>query len=433
MRVCFIWLMSRLKLDFWCALKLKINGKIFVGYAKREGWTGKLPWLRLSSPKALGQHVKTALRIGIVVGCTYPVIGGTELASFKVAKKLVEQGHEVVMVTRFSEGFGANVIEQMNKYDEYMDGKLKIYRAGVLPIMVGRFLSHTFKAFTVMWKNPPDLIIAFTLMPYGFSAMIVRYLLALTRLKSVPVIVWGRGNDIFITPKRKDLVGWLTRRLLGIVFRAKVVLAQSPAMKEEFIKYGCKKEKIRVIGNAIDVERYTKIPRKPVRNTVIFVGAARPEKGLSYLISAINRIPQAKLIVVGGWGEEEKTCKDLAGGNATFVGKAKPEEVPNYLAKAEIFCQPSLSEGFPNSTLEAMAMGLPIIASNVGGLPYILGEAGILVPPKDVDALEKAINHLLSDEDLRRQLSSLSLERVKRFSWSVVMDKLMGVIKEVLE
>jgi len=374
------------------------------------------------------------MKILILVGYTYPVVGGTEIASFNIATHLAQRGHEVTLVARYSAGLRSDVITQigeMKSYEELFDGKLKIYRVKRLPTMGGRFLSQTFRSFLLSWHKPPDAILGLTLMPTCFSAMVIKYLLMITRLKRIPVIAWGRGSDVFVTPSRKDLIGLLTRKLLKFVFRADVVLAQTPVMLETLVKKGCKKEKIKILGNGIDLSNYNNFRTELKNRTIIYVGGARPAKGLLYLISAMNQIKDVKLVVVGGWGEQKYAAKALAESNTLFAGAVSNDTVPCFLKEASCFVLPSISEGFSNSLLEAMATGLPVIATKVGGNPYVLSDAGILVPPKDDEALRKEIVKLFNDHKMLEEYSKRSLERVKLFSWDVIINQLENIMQEV--
>lgn len=370
------------------------------------------------------------MRILIVIGYLYPVIGGTEITGYEVAKRLALRGHNVTVVTRYSLGFRPGVIrhvkDEMEQHEKLCDGRLKIHRIKMLPTMEGRFLSHTLSTFRIAWRHPPDVILGFTLMPHAFSAMLVKYLLLLTRFKRVPVIIWGRGSDVFVTPERRDIVGMITRFFFKVVFRADLILAQTPAMKKTLVSnYGCDPEKIEILGNGVDLNHFS--PSKLTGKNVIFVGGARPAKGLPYLIKAVNQMPNTSLLVVGGWGEESELCKAMAKENVEFIGAVHPSKVPDYLNKASIFCLPSLSEGFPNAVLEAMASGLPIVATKVGGVPYVVGDTGILVPPRDVEALKKALA-FFSKKSKRKEYQKKSLQRVKLFTWERVIGKLQSFI-----
>jgi glycosyltransferase involved in cell wall biosynthesis len=374
------------------------------------------------------------MRILIIIGYLYPVLGGTEWAGYNIARLLASRGHEVVVITRYSMGFRRGTIEHiapLKSYEEAFDGRLRIFRMRSLPTMYGRALSDIFHAYRIGWRWRPDIILAFTLMPYAFSAIVVKHLFRLTHLKDIPVMGWGRGSDVMVTPRRGDVVGAISRILLPIVFQGDMILAQTPAMKEILIGYGCRPSKIRILGNGVDLESF-QISDGGDGRTVLYVGSARPAKGLPYLVRAVNDLPQVRLIVLGGWGEEGDLCRSLAKENTEFVGKVPPSKVRDYLAKASIFCLPSLSEGFPNALLEAMAAGLPIVATRVGGIPYILGDSGILVPPRDTASLREALKCLLDDPGRRREYGRRALERAQHFSWDRVVDELEGMMKKIL-
>ena len=125
---------------------------------------------------------------------------------------------------------------------------------------------------------------------------------------------------------------------------------------------------------------------------IIFVGALRPVKGVRYLIEAMKVIIDenrtTKLFIIGD-GVERESLERLVeklglGDHVNFIGKVPNERVPEYMIASDVFVLPSLSEGFPVTILEAMASGLPIVATNVGGLPEIIkeNENGFLVKQK---------------------------------------------------
>ena len=182
------------------------------------------------------------MRILILIGYLYPVLGGTEWAGYNVSRLLALRGHEVTVVTRYSLGFRRGVIEHIrtpSPYEEGFDGRLRIFRLKPLPTMYGRTLSDIIYTYKVGLGWRPDIILTFTLMPYAFSAMVVKHLLHITSLRDIPVIAWGRGSDVMVTPGRRDIIGATARFFLPLVFQADIVLAQTPAMKEVLIRYGC--------------------------------------------------------------------------------------------------------------------------------------------------------------------------------------------------
>jgi len=100
---------------------------------------------------------------------------------------------------------------------------------------------------------------------------------------------------------------------------------------------------------------------------------------------------------------------------------------------AHVFIYPSLYEGFGLPALEAMACGTPVVASNQSSLPEVLGQAGLLVDPRDVEAIAEAISEVLADETLHQQLSQAGRRRAAQFTWDKVATALLDVYQTVLE
>ncbi len=369
------------------------------------------------------------MKITILTGQLYPIIGGTELASWNTARELAKRGHEVTVISRLVSSPNVARAGKEKPYNEYFGGKLIFYRTRSFQFFGGGFLTQTLVAFKKMWRHPPDVMLAFTLIPIAFSAVLVKYLLMLFRFKRVSVVAWGRGSDVLRILEMSMLKRALVRFMYRFVRRSDLILVLTPVMKEKLAEFGCEPEKIRILGNAIDLSLYHP-PEKRPQNTVLYVGGARREKGLTYLISAVNQMPKVKMTVVGGWGEEHHKCKKMAKRNIKFVGTIPPQRVKDHMAKATVLALPSLSEGFGIVLLEAMAMGLPIVASDVGGIPYVLGDAGLLVPPGNVDELRKALVAVLSNKRLQMSLSKKGLVQVQRFGLVAHIEKLVQFLEE---
>jgi len=221
-------------------------------------------------------------------------------------------------------------------------------------------------------------------------------------------------------------------------------------MKREIQKI-CSRH-IFVIPNGIDFSRFSGLSREKARGElhinpdtriILFVGGAlRPEKGLRYLIEAMGivskKFPRSRLLLIGYKGKEceletqtlQGLVKELDLGKlVSFIGTVPHEKIPQYMVASDVFVLASLSEGFPNVLLEAMAAGLPIVATNVMGLPEIIkdGENGFLVEPKDPEGIAEKVLQLLGDDGLRQRVSKNNQERVKAHSWEGVIDRLEEV------
>ena len=196
----------------------------------------------------------------------------------------------------------------------------------------------------------------------------------------------------------------------------------------------CPRE-VSVIPNGISLEKFKVSSRykKESTRTVIFVGRLHPVKGIQYLIEAMTivhqKMPDTKLIIVGDGAERsrlEKHVKELDLNDCIqFAGKVPQERIPEFMHQADIFVLPSLSEGFPSVLLEAMASGLPVIATSVGGIPELIDEGinGFLVNIKRPDEIADRILTLMQNDDIRKEMSANNREKAELFTWDMVADK----------
>lgn len=179
-------------------------------------------------------------------------------------------------------------------------------------------------------------------------------------------------------------------------------------------------------------------PEGPVVGTV---ARLVPVKGLQYLIDAapaiLRRCPTARFLLVGDGemrGGLERTVRSLGlGDRITFAGFR--EDVPSVLAGMDVFVLPSLNEGMGRVLVMAMALGKPIVATRVGGVPELLGdgEAGILVPPGDPTAIADAVSGLLADPRRASALGGAGRRRALRYSAEAMISELAKLYHEVVE
>lgn len=203
--------------------------------------------------------------------------------------------------------------------------------------------------------------------------------------------------------------------------------------------------------NGIDLERFKDLSKENIRKRlkieedekiIIFVGTLRPVKGIKYLIKAMKIIRQknedARLMLIGD-GEEraylENLVKELNLKNyVKFIEKVKNENVPEYMVTSDVFVLPSLSESFGIVNLEAMASGLPIVTTKVGGLPEVVkdGETGFLVEPKNPEQIAEKALLILEDDELRKRISRNNKEEVRKYSWESVVERLEEIYQSYL-
>jgi glycosyltransferase involved in cell wall biosynthesis len=176
----------------------------------------------------------------------------------------------------------------------------------------------------------------------------------------------------------------------------------------------------------------------------LFVGRIDPDqKGLHTLVRAVALLPASpglEIRLVGeDWGGTERlrTLAQRLGvsDRLTFVGKLSRAELLNEYVQAQFFVLPSIFEPFGIVLLEAMAAGLPVIASRVGGIPEIVedGRTGLLVEPGNPGALAEALRHLCRDEVLRKSMGRSAREQVMPYDWELIVPRILSVYAEALE
>lgn len=358
------------------------------------------------------------MRVAIVVKEFPPdSIGGLQTQTKRMATELAEarEGSEVVLFTK--------------RYRPHDDSELpfdvvRVPQLGVSPFVSDlTFLIGCFLA--LLWHSGRiDCIQCMTIYPIGFLGLMVN------RITSVPYFAWIRGND-FYQMRHVWWKRWMIRRVLADTR----VLVQSEEIEADVREFLPNIEiNIGVLGNGITVPEETADLNS---NTVLFVGRLAPKKGVEYLIKAISKVSSDAELWIIGDGDKRPKLETLANDleiDVSFYGEVDPEEVNRFYRQASIFVLPSTEgEGMPNSVLEAMAHGVPIITTRSGGLPTIItdGQNGYLVPMRDPEAIAKRVDDLLADSSLRHNIGTNGNEYViDNHSWDTLVSGLNNVYRE---
>jgi len=319
------------------------------------------------------------------------------------AKRLKKAGFNVIVIavkkTRFDENF------------ENFDG-VTVFRTSVyfaLPFM-----------FQIFLRVRPHIIHIHA--PNFFSS----FGIVLGKLLRIPIV--ATVHRVEVMPLRSKILSVLRRIIL---YLCDEIVAVSNATKQLILKYGINRGDVRVIYNAADEAVFKPRPKEIARQKLnllqrkkilLYVGALIPRKGCEYLINAtylmLKKREKANIqLIMTGDGPQKGRLTSLVTklkveDYVTFTGKIPKNLLYLYYDSADIFLLPSVSEGHSMVLLEAMASGLPIIATNIGGNreTVINGVNGLLVPPRDSDALAQSVLKLLDDEKLRTRFAKNSLK-----------------------
>jgi glycogen synthase len=221
---------------------------------------------------------------------------------------------------------------------------------------------------------------------------------------------------------------------------ADAVIALTPRLAALLVDDGVLAERIRVIPSGVVPADFDSPGCDALaafgRPRVVFIGRLAPQKGVRYLLEAAAslRTARAEVCVVGD-GRERHALQRLGerlgiADRVHFLGFRPHDEIPGFLAGADVLVLPSVYEELGSVLLEGLQAGVPIVASDAGGIPDALGDAGVLVPPRDPVALAAAIDRLLADAGLRTALSRRARERARRYDWDAVADRVLALYRD---
>jgi glycosyltransferase involved in cell wall biosynthesis len=279
------------------------------------------------------------------------------------------------------------------------------------------------------WK--PDIIHA-----HVFTAGVPAIILG--KLYRIPVVITEHAANFATHELTHDQL----KKAKAAMGKADLVLPVTEAMKHNILAYGIKNNFL-VVPNAVNTEIFHPSPslaQEHRNKKLLLVAALRPEKGIPYLLQALYQLKAIRsdfsLDIVGSGPEQakyEQMAKDLSLENmVNFNGSQSKQEVARFMQNCDFFVLPSTVEQLPCVLIEAMACGKPVLATNVGGVSEIVNEErGIMIPPKDVDALKEAIIFML---DNYATYSSENIEQYARenFSYEALGKKLDSIYRDVL-
>jgi len=257
----------------------------------------------------------------------------------------------------------------------------------------------------------------------------------IAHLRGVPVVVNYRGGEAaHFLGRSRTLVNWSMRRVATLA-------VPSRFLQEVFLRFAMTAE---IVPNVIDLSRFRRrSPRDPGSASILVARNLEPLYDNATALRAFaivrERHPKARLTIAGSGPEASRlqALSDQLGlqGSVRFAGRLDRDEMADLYRASDVMLNPSLADNMPNSILEALACGVPVVSTQVGGVPFLVqdGVTALLVQPADARAMADATLRLLDDDALWSKLSVAGIQEVQRYTWLRVAPILCDVYRRAID
>jgi glycosyltransferase involved in cell wall biosynthesis len=354
-----------------------------------------------------------------------PIGGGASPVTRSLSEHLAGAGHEVDVVTMgyrrlpFLEGSGGlrvfRVPALRRSPVRAVTVEMLSYLAAALPV-----------ALELSRRRRYDLVHAHFLLPTGPLA------LAVGRARGLPTVITAHGSDVpGYNPDRFRRGHRLLAPAWQSTVRGASALVSPSCYLRDLIRASCEVP-VEVIPYGYDAP-----PRRaePKRRRLLFVSRLFPRKGAQHFLEALSGLDLSGWeVTVAGDGPMLEPLRQQArdlGLAVDFRGFLKGRALDELYASSAVFVFPSLQDNFPVVLLEALSHGCAVVTSGVSGMPEVVGDAGLLVPPADVPALRAAIEQLMADDALREELGERARAQVARFSYDTVLARHLALYERL--
>ncbi|MEX2477656.1 MAG: N-acetyl-alpha-D-glucosaminyl L-malate synthase BshA [Gracilimonas sp.] len=372
--------------------------------------------------------------MNIGIAC-YPTFGGSGVVATELAKTLAKRGHNIHMMS-YSRPARLDTLETGITYHEVSINSYPLFDYPPYALALASQMVNLIE------YEDLDLLHVHYALPHATSAYLAKQIMA-ERGIQVPIITTLHGTDITLVgrdPSYKHVVEFSIDKSDGVT-------AVSEYLKNETYEYFDIEQDIRVIPNFIDLDRFQKSNKSHFKKAIcpndekviVHVSNFRKVKRVPEVVTVFSKILEAgieaKLLLVGDGPDRQKAeqqCRDLKiCEHVRFLGKL--EKVEEVLSIADLFLIPSGSETFGLAALEAMSCSVPVISSNIGGLPEVNvhGETGYLCDLDDVDCMADYGVKILSDKKLHEKLSVNARKHAESFNQDEIVKQYEQFYEEV--
>jgi len=349
----------------------------------------------------------------------YPHPGGVSEHIYHASCELIKRGHSVTIMAPHMDGG-----DDMNRF-------CPVVRVGrAVPILSNRSHSKIAIAWDIKNQVRKVIIKGFDIIHiHGFVPVLPLLALKYSNTKNVVTVHAAYEKSFAYTVSKRYFMKYLNKLDARIAVSKIAEKSISMFFPGRYI----------IIPNGVDIERFNPeiepLPKLKGRFNILFVGRFEPRKGLKYLLSALptikREVPDARLVIVGSGRFEvpKRYCDDIV-----LQKSVPPSLIPKFYASSDVFCSPATgNESFGIVLLEAMASGVPVVASSIPGYRCVIkdGDTGILTEKENPQAIASAIVKLARDKGLREEMGRRGREYAIGFSWERITDKVEAVYKSL--
>ena len=372
----------------------------------------------------------------LLVNSEYPPIGGgAGNATANIARLLARMGNQVLLLTSRFDGLGHKEVQDKVQLVRVPALRRRMDRSNAFEQM--SFMGAAFFfPFGLVQQFQPEVTLAFFGLPSGAVAWLLKLFMGISYIVSL------RGGDVpGFRPYDFRVYHRLAAPFLRLIWHgASSVVANSQGLKELAAAFDETIE-IPIIPNGVDLEKFYLPQRDWSPPCILSVGRVVYQKGLDLGLRALADIKDLEWQwYIAGDGPQMPVLQAMARQYGLterihFLGWQAAEGMKKRYAEANLFLFPSRHEGMPNAMLEAMASGLPVVATRIAGNEELVvsGETGVLVPTEDVEALRESLRLLLSQAKLREQMGRAARRRVEQsFSWERVAERYQVILEQAM-
>lgn len=415
-----------------------------------------------TDPNSLTSDTTKSLKIAILGYRSNPYSGGQGIYIHYLSKALVDMGHQVHVISGepyphldprvklitmpglnlYERGLASIRLKNLFSLTDMIEWFSKLTGGFAEPYCFGRRV----KAFLKKQGHDYDIVHDNQSLAYGMLSIQQDFPFITTLhhpITSDLKIALAAAQTLWQKILIKRWHSFLTMQNKVVNQLEHIITVSACSKKDIAADFGISEEKIELIYNGIDTEIFKPQPaitRKHQR-LLATASADQPLKGLNYLLQAyaqlLTKLPELELIIVGkpkAGGVTEQLITELKlNYKVQFISGISTKKLVELYASATLAVVPSVYEGFGLPAGEAMACGVPVISTDGGALPEVVGDAGVIVPAKQPEALAKGVEFLLNSPEKQAQYAIAGRQRIlEQFSWQVVAKKLTHYYYDVI-